>query len=89
MYALALRTFSFSLRVLIFCVASSQKAFKQRLTIVTPRREVFPMLDAAKAADVVVFVSDESGVADNFGLRAVDGIVLQGMPAVLPVVTVR
>ena len=64
------------------CVLSRQK---QRLTLLRPARRLDAMLDAMKAADVLMLVIPADGGLDAEGERIVDAICMTGVPTVVGV----
>ena len=58
--------------------------FKQRFSFITPQYgNLYALLDAAKVADVILFlVSPESGI-DSYGEYCLSCLFAQGMPASL------
>eukprot|EP00908_Phaeocystis_cordata_P024805 Transcript_7259.p1 GENE.Transcript_7259~~Transcript_7259.p1 ORF type:complete len:579 (+),score=268.32 Transcript_7259:45-1781(+) len=64
------------------CVLSKQR---QRLTLLRPARRLDAVLDAMKAADVLMLVIPADGGLDEEGERTVDAVCMTGVPTVVGV----
>ena len=64
------------------CVLSAQR---QRLTLLRPARQLDAVLDAMKAADMLMLVIPADGGLDEEGERLVDAMCQQGVPSVVGV----
>lgn len=60
--------------------------FKQKLTYIIPPRNFVAILDAAKVADIVVFVLSANEEVDEFGELCIRSIESQGVSTAVPVI---
>lgn len=60
--------------------------FKQKIKYFIPRRDFFAVLDAAKVADIVVFVLSAVTEVDKAGETCIRAIESQGVSTVVPVI---
>jgi pre-rRNA-processing protein TSR1 len=70
------------------CEKNSLKQFKQKMQLIPTNRHLLEILDAAKVADMILFVLSAEEEVDKFGELCMTTLRSQGIPSTLSFVQV-